>query len=468
MATAGTTITDDDIFFGSERCYFRHVPGSTKEFTCYTNCQFASETSQLQLQAVNLSRKHQIENQKYPVVVPGIPAIDIIPHTQESNQKDDIKEHTQYSNSFPDILKRPLIKCPPHHPDCLHVLYGVKSGVRSGLIKYEGCWYRLKGCGNGEEGFIIRDHVIPSTASSSDKETWQEMRGCAFYNTSLRELYYTSLLSSCPRLQSHGIVSANEAVGLSHYTHPSEALFGTQPLVQPVCILETTKGDRRLGSHVLAGLELILPLLLDVKALNIAKLQSTFPPNRPRDYPSLEGAGAGAGTMTPDSTSFPTGVVSTDRFICDYCLGTSMVGGGGDPHCQGLCWPDAPRDASTMANLLLPSHTLPERAPVVCPTGTECAQHTYPQQWTNGGPVDMSPAWQAIWDDTCATLATQLRCLQSKTTVASTTTAGKGEGEREEDREGESLGIGSTQTSAVLAYLYACAGYDAGNFLRGR
>jgi hypothetical protein len=480
-------VTDDDIFFGSERCYYRHVPGSTEEFTDYSNYQFASESTQIKEQAANLSQKHKFEDQTYAIVVPRIPAVDITTATANLSARSttaisatsSTDKEVEYSREFPDILKRPLIKCPPDHPDCLHSLYGVVSGVRSGLLKHEGAWYRLKGCGNNEEGFVLRVHEIPSSASSEDKDAWQEIRGCAFYNTSLRELYYTSALSACPSLRARDIISANESIGLSHYTHPSQALLGNRPLVRPVCILEATRGDRRLGSHVMAGIELILPLLIDTEALDAVKLRAAFPPHRPR-----EAVCPAASATATDASAVPPllEVVSTDRFICDYCLGTSMAGTGDNPCCQGLCWPEVSRDSTSMANMLLPGHALPERAPVSSALGTTSAActHTlldpcpdpgsspcpchcpcprtcsYPQQWTNAGPVEMSARWRAAWDQESGALASHLERLHAKQCGA------------QGQREGGSLGVdGATSTSTLLAYLYACVGYDAGNFLRG-
>jgi hypothetical protein len=56
-----------------------------------------------------------------------------------------------------------------------------------------------------------------------------------------------------------GIPGANGAMGIYHYDTPNQP-FGPAVSV-PACIVETTRGDRRLGSHVLAGIELLLPLL---------------------------------------------------------------------------------------------------------------------------------------------------------------------------------------------------------------
>ena len=58
-----------------------------------------------------------------------------------------------------------------------------------------------------------------------------------------------------------------------HYAPPNCPLGTTNPEVRPACIVERTRGDRRLGSHVLAGLELLLPLLIDPTALTTDKVR---------------------------------------------------------------------------------------------------------------------------------------------------------------------------------------------------
>ena len=432
-----STITDDDIYFGSERCYYRHVPGIVDQFISHSDYRFSSSISEIEVAgARNSFQKQKIEGQEIPVVVPGVPALDIIPADSGTNEIESKME----CSPLPEIFKQPLMKCPPDHPDCLHDLYGVKSGTRSGLVKYDGEWYRLKGCGNNDEGFIIRLHKTPSSASTSDKETWQEIRGCAFYNTSLRELYYTSYLSTCADFQCNNIISANGSIGLCHYMQPSEALLGVEQTVRPVCILERTMGDRRFGTHVLAGIELILPLLIRMEDLDVHKLQAAFPPNRPReDKPP-------SGDETP--LSLLSSIVSTDRFICDYCMGTSLAGNGDDPACQGLCWHDVHRDASSLVNMLLPAHSLPEQSPQ---QNISEVDKQYPQQWSNEGPIDMPISWRKEWDKVVQNLGTHLRRIQAKRC----------------ERGGLVINS-SSPTSSVLAYLYACAGHDAGKFLRGQ
>lgn len=437
--SAFKAITDDDLFFGSERCFFRHVPGTTLAFSP-SQCRVLSDPSEVTQQATRLSLKHRVEGHEHVVVVPEVPAVDIgfnAPPIVAAGS-DRMEGNSIIASSIPEIFHTPLMKCSPQHPDCLHELYGVKSGVRSALIKHNNTWYRLKGCGNNEEGFIPCVHEIPASSTGDDKDTWQEIRGCAFYNTSIRELFYTKSLSLCSSLLDRRVVSANESIGLSLYSHPSEALFGTDSTLRPVCIIETTIGDRRFGSHVLAGIELIMPFFLNEDSINISELEAVFPPNRPREALPL------CGSESPENRL--ASVISTDRFICDYCMGTSIVGSGNDPSCQGLCWNSLPRDSSTMANMLLPANALPEKSPIGGQNGVEAV---YPQQWTKDGPIDMPPEWRVKWNEVSKDLFDQLDRIQRQQTTNGV------------------VACRTSSASAVLAYLYACTGYDAGNFLRG-
>ena len=44
------------------------------------------------------------------------------------------------------------------------------------MVKLNGRWYRLKGSGNNDEGFVVR------TTKAKDGD-WRDIRGCAFEHT---------------------------------------------------------------------------------------------------------------------------------------------------------------------------------------------------------------------------------------------------------------------------------------------
>ena len=53
------------------------------------------------------------------------------------------------------------------------------QGTRSAVIEIRGKWYRLKGCGNNSEGFVVEMH------GDKGEET---LRGCSFEHTVAMEL----------------------------------------------------------------------------------------------------------------------------------------------------------------------------------------------------------------------------------------------------------------------------------------
>jgi hypothetical protein len=172
---------------------------------------------------------------------------------------------------------------------------GYKSGRRSGLIKINNIWYRLKGCGNDNNGFEEQQMANGGV----------EVRGCMFTHTSYRELYITDFL------RQHDLSCANAPIGWWKYynniinsernedsnftsnnnkeddandaSNNKEKLQdndgdGETMKVTCSCALFMTVGDRRFGDHVLFGLESLFPFMLDPALLSL--LMTCFPPSR--------------------------------------------------------------------------------------------------------------------------------------------------------------------------------------------
>jgi hypothetical protein len=401
----------DRYYFGTKPAFFKLVDGTSTIFTesewCLDNSPTAKEN------ALALQEKIVLDGIEYPIAVPGIPAIDYV------------KRHCDLPVSpiaQPDLLRLPLLKCP--ESESIVTYTGIASGVRSGLVKVDSTWYRLKGCGNNADGFLMKVHCLPATDGSGEKRpAWQELRGCAFPQTTSRELMITSQLSRV--LEPQGVLSANTSVGFASYSHP------LCPHIQPTCIITETKGDRRFGTHVLAGVELILPLLLNIDAIDVSKLSSLFPEMRP-----------GRESTTASD------MVTTGSYMSDYLLGTFTA--GHDRDCKGLCWPDLERDGSTLANMISPEFALPFTVPEVCSCGDSVS---YPCQWTREGPIDMTDEWKAEWDITCNELK---ECLSRVAGVACAEVSPC------------LVKDGSVAASSlVLGYLFSRCGYDAGRILRG-
>jgi len=284
----------------------------------------------------------------------------------------------------------------PHAQDVQWPLVGVASGMRSCLVKGpDGQWYRLKGCGNNTDGVVVRQNA-----------GWRDLRGVAFPHTALRELYYTSRLAEA--LQPHGLLGANIALGHFLYSAPNAPLGETGDL-RPACIIERTLGDRRLGTHVLAGLGLLLPRLLQrtdsVTAQECARL---FPPSRPgREHP---------------------GSVTTAELMSDLLVARELFWAGVGDDTLGIQWPDLPRDEHCLANAFAPAHPS-NLLRIASPH-----QGGLPDQWTAAGKQPMGAAWALLW-------ARASRELQ------------------------DAISVTPHLADQALAYLFGRIGHECGSFL---
>ena len=228
-------------------------------------------------------------------------------------------------------------------------------------------------------------------------------------------------------------------VAMMLYSGATELPLG--PAVPTACIVERSLGDRRLESHVLAGLKRLLPLLIDTEKFDYEVLLRAFPRERPpnddgiREYEHLP--------------------MSTTQFIMDHFEACRDDFHGGALKKNEFYTSTAgffflPRDATTMINLSDPSaaaavaalqasQQLPSPS---CP----------PEQVTNSGvsdmyvhrrvcfpqrvtPLCMLPEWAGLWARCCAQLADAAAKLPP----------------------GRNL----------LAYLYSRIGVDAGTCIRG-
>merc|ERR1711970_740611 len=124
------------------------------------------------------------------------------------------------------------------------------SGVRSCTLKIGDEWYRLKGSGNNDEGFIVKCK-LQKVGQSDEMKFTRQIRGSAWRHTSLRENYIAAHLGNTT--EPKGILPANSAMGMYVYDAPNQP-FGPDTeeheSMVPACIVQRTLGDRRLGTHV--------------------------------------------------------------------------------------------------------------------------------------------------------------------------------------------------------------------------
>ena len=175
------------------------------------------------------------------VVVPAMPALDWRAELSEV--------HRSWA---PEIYAMPLLKVSGSGEEAKapSALQGVASGIRSALVKARGRWFRLKGCGNRDEGFLVE--------KKGDKGE-QTLRGCCFKHTADTELRMTELV--CQVLGSARLDCANSSMGCYRYEQkPGWPL----PKIPRYCAVFETKSNARLGDHLLGGLLSLLPhMLLD-------------------------------------------------------------------------------------------------------------------------------------------------------------------------------------------------------------
>lgn len=312
--SAAAAYGNDELYYGSAKVFLAPVAGSTIGYRHQDWKPLADEES---LQRVLLRAEKM--GPKGDIIVPAIPALDF-GLVGETTQTDDVDD-------WPDFMQYPLIKVGKNIPE--HMLQmpmgaptkAFASGVRSCIFKLEGKWYRLKGCGNNDEGFVIKSEVNPAG------DFTRQIRGSAWLHTAIRENYMTAELAKT--MEPKGMLGANVAMGAYVYDAPNQP-FGPDVSV-PACIVQQTHGDRRLGTHVMAGIELILPLLLDTAVLRTDTLLDSFP----------------AARLTLSAGGDP--VVSTAALMSDHMMALEMIAAGVlDAGAQGLSF-DVPRDGTVLA-----------------------------------------------------------------------------------------------------------------------
>ena len=112
------------------------------------------------------------------------------------------------------------------------------SGRRSCILKAGENYLRLKGCGNLDKGFNVEAMEYPPEG--------KEIRGCCFEHTVIREQYMTYLINQA--LQPHGFYTGNVPLRYWKYQYPD------LPLIDKYCGVFRTLGEKRLGSHIIAGI----------------------------------------------------------------------------------------------------------------------------------------------------------------------------------------------------------------------
>ena len=163
------------------------------------------------------------------------------------------------------------------------------------------------------------------------------------------------------------------------YSGAAELPFGHA--IPTACIVERSLGDRRLSTHVLAGLDRLLPLVINVERLDHEVLLRAFPQDRPLRV--------GVFLYDPKYENLP---IPTCDFITDHCLCCVEdyrcgIHKKNEFYCKTSGSLPAPRDSTTMISLS--GQTAAAAAAALQTSEQPPSPSCPPQQVTNSGKIDM-------------------------------------------------------------------------------
>lgn len=155
---------------------------------------------------------------------------------------------------------------------------GYRSGRRS-AIYYDSekkKFYRLKGCGNDESGFVVSIGKVNLDPNS------KEIRGCHYFHTVKRELFMTQEINTF--LQEFGYETGNKSHGFWLYSEeiPPE-LNNVFPKIPKFCGVFETFGEKRVATHLFQGFEALWREIIRISDIIegfLIDITSIFPKDR--------------------------------------------------------------------------------------------------------------------------------------------------------------------------------------------
>lgn len=256
-ATARKRKLLESLYFGEEKVFLRPVAGGGEERVGSTpawNYDITEEVLDRKRQAMVGFAEHLRNEMIVPssaserILIPFVPAVDPV--------VDQINGQLPYQNPewpYFELGSSPLVKTTQQ--DCMDwpgSIEGLASGIRSAVIPVarNGKCYRLKGCGNLHQGF-------PLQVQGDDGKS-VSVRGCSFNHTTARELFMVGYLEVfC------GVNCGNRPVGFYRYPDKLPPTTNTEMKweaaeIDKHCTVFETLGEKRLGDHLLNGLERLM------------------------------------------------------------------------------------------------------------------------------------------------------------------------------------------------------------------
>ncbi|ETO28191.1 hypothetical protein RFI_08942 [Reticulomyxa filosa] len=261
------------LYYGSIPTYLKRQPGTFVSFDS-KRCQVGDTDEEIKVAAMRRFPQFALGEEYSRILVPAMPCVDV-KLTKVKEEKDKESETETHKTKAPkqdlnakDELKwvgNPLLKCKKHENENIkcELVHTFASGVRSAIVEFRNeevrVFYRLKGCGNNEDGFLyrcIQDNTLP----------FMEIRGSSFLHTSVRELYMNDLIQRILKDNAYKIPfrCANiRSVGYYEYEEGEEEDDIKLSKIKKCCSVFETIGNRRLGDDLIIGLECLYDRIID-------------------------------------------------------------------------------------------------------------------------------------------------------------------------------------------------------------
>ena len=262
LDSLGYTI-EEQIFYGVYTLYLYPCTGTYNDFNIENIIQDELNEKNIEKVLLNINDLSYINKDYKNFYLP------CIPETNIKLKCENIINNNNNKLLFPNSLIKFNLSMRRESEEFKKVnkYIGIKSGNRSSIIKNKnGKFYRLKGCGNEKQGFTLLKNENDSVFKKI------EIRGCQFENNVFRELYYSYKINEL--LKKYKLFCSNIPIGyfkydknikfIEDYLNKDNIIINEVQEIDKYCSIYETLGDRRLGCHLLKGIEIIIESIIEL------------------------------------------------------------------------------------------------------------------------------------------------------------------------------------------------------------
>lgn len=241
------------IYYGSPslKCYLTNVDGDFVEFDKEIFYDYYDKSTVSSSLSYLYSQKHLGKDYEN-LYLPAVPSneIMILPVEYIKNNQNPKLVDVKFDSliKIPENLVLSFYKQDDKEKRKFYI--GWKSGIRSAIIPLNNKFYRLKGCGNNDEGFIIQKLGF--------RKEGEEIRGCQFKHTSVREVYMSDKINRI--LENYGFEVANKPKGIIFYDDLNKSfseLKDSKNRIMKTCSVYEVLAEKRVGCHLMPGIEML-------------------------------------------------------------------------------------------------------------------------------------------------------------------------------------------------------------------